>query len=707
MNFSIKILFISVFLFLTSFSFNLTNIKKGYKALKVYNYFEAKKIFTKGLSKDSSSCSFGLATIYYRHDNPFHSIDSAFRYIQIAERSFKVSDKKLRDRLSPLGFELVEVIRLRDSITTFYYNKAVEINSVLAYDYFLGLHPWAKEHSRALYKRDVLIYEQLKLRNESTLYAEFIQRNPESHFVRLMQADYELALYKEKTEMGDLEDYLLFISMYPTNRYVKDAEDKIYELATVTNDVVSYDLFIQDYPTNRNVDDSWRKLYQLYMIDYTNDRAIQFKTDFPNYPFKFELEQDIKYAKRELLPLKDGKYFGGSDYEGNMILPSTYDYLGFFKEGLAVAVVNGRYGFIDKGNNVVIDFKYDNVYDFEDGRAIVELNELMGVIDRTGKAIISIDFKDIGIFSNGLIYALKDSLYGYYDKSGAIRIDERYEEAFSFNNGVAKVQVEGKQAYIDVLGNYIVKPLYQEVRFFSDSLIVFLENEKYGIASLEGVPIDSLRYETIGMLSEGLALVIMDRKIGYINECGTLVVPIQFEEFPNYMEKAEFKSSMAVASKGEKFGLIDKQGKNILPFKYLQIGKIAPLTAFNKGKGWSFFDLSYEVKIKSAYDFAESFEEGYAIIQKENRWGVIDTAGREIIKPLFQEVLKFDSIGYLVKDSIYFGVYNFQGEVIIPFNYDQIRRVADDFLLLSKENEISYFQLSKQVFIQNRKKEDE
>jgi hypothetical protein len=682
-------------------------IENGYKALKIYNYFEAKRIFTKSMKKDSASCAFGLSTIFYRKDNPFHSLDSAYRYILIAERNFELTDKKLRTALMPYGFEQIELVRLRDSISSVFYSKAIEVNTIEAYNEFIKNHPFAQERFRALYKRDALIYEELKIKNQSALYKAFIDSNSSSHFIRLIQTEYELAIYRETTLSGEIADYNRFIELYPKNRYVKDAEDKIYELSTVYNTVEDYHKFIIKFPFNRNVEDAWRKLYQLYMIDYSDDRAIQFKEDFPDYPFQFELEKDIKYAKRELVPFKDGEYFGAMDYDGNVVLPANYDYLSFFKEGLALAVRNGRVGFIDKGNNIIIDFKYDEATEFEDGRSIVMLNDKYGVIDRSGKVLLPISFNDLGLYAEGLIYGLRDTLYAYYDKSGAIRIEEKFEEAYSFSNGKAKVQFEGKQTYIDIYGDFINEPVHTKLTPFTDSLFVFSDDDKFGICDFNGVPIDSIRYDVIGNLEEGLAIVSLGRKVGYVDSKGRLIIDLIYEEYPNFVEKGSFKSSMAIVSKNGKYGLIDKVGNQILPFKYLQIGAISYLTAFNKGKGWGFFDLNYDIKIKSTYDFAESFENGFALIQKGNKWGVIDTSGSEVIAPLYNEITRMLDFSFVVADSGKFGLFDLKGKELAPIIYDQIRLVKDDFILLLKEEELSYYQISIRKIIQPIKKEDE
>ena len=78
-------------------------IERGYDALRIYNYFKAKSIFEKSLKKDASAAASGLATIYFRKDNPFHSLDSAYRYISRAKETFEVCSEKKKIRYEKLG----------------------------------------------------------------------------------------------------------------------------------------------------------------------------------------------------------------------------------------------------------------------------------------------------------------------------------------------------------------------------------------------------------------------------------------------------------------------------------------------------------------------------------------------------------------------------------------------------------------------------
>ena len=706
MIFSNKILIFFVSFFLFNFSVSAGKIDKGYEALKIYNYFEAKKIFTKTIKKDSSASSYGLATIFFRNDNPFHSLDSAYKYICISERTFNAvaADDKIKWR--NYGFEYLTILDLRAKVSKEYYQIALKNNSVVGFDEFLANNGWSQEQFHAVYKRDSLAFESTVKINTSKGFQLFMDNYPSSDFTKAAQREFELCQFKEMTKSGTLPSYLSFCRDYSTNRHVKDAEDKIYEISVRNNKLEDYSSFIKNHPLNRNVEDAWRKVYQLFMVDYADDRVQQFQKKYPSYPFPSELEKDIQYAQRKLVPVKEGNLFGFMNYEGETIIPAIYENVGFFNDGLASAVKNGKCGYIDKGNNVVIDFIYDSGADFEEDRAIVGLKEKIGLIDRTGKVILPIKFDDLGTFSEGLIYGKKDSLYGYYDKTGFLRIDEKYTEAYSFSKGLAKVVIKENQTFIDAYGTKMVPSIYESIRFFNDSLLVFELNGKFGICRKNGQIIDSAKYDRIGEVSNDRAIVLKKGYIGYLNNSGKLALDIKFEEFPNFLEIGEFKGSYTVIRLKGKFGVIDKLGKIIIPASYLKMSNFGSLIAFSKGKGWGFIDLTNLPVITPQFDYAESFKDGYALVESLSQQGMIDPTGKVTIPISFKEIDRIDEKRVIVSNGTYSGVYNMNGEMIVPVEYEQIRILDKDFLILTKSDAVCYLNLAHNQLIKSKSKNE-
>lgn len=699
MNIFLKITVFFTLFFSISFQSRANRIEKGFEALNEYNYFEAKKIFFQTIKKDSSAAGYGLATLFFRNDNPFHSLDSAYKYVCISVATFHLVKNKEKLELLKYGFEYLNIIHLRANISLEYYHKALKINTIEGFDEFILKNDWSNERFSAIYKRDSLAFENVRSVKTSKVVTEFIEKYPSSEFHLDALKLLELCVYQEMTVSGTIESYIAFCTEQHRNRYEKDAEDKIYELSILSKSLAEYSNFISLFPMNRNVEIAWKKVYQLYMVDYTEDRIQQFQTTYPDYPFIAELEQDIKYAQRQIIPYKFNGMFGFMDYEGNSVIEPNYEYLGFFNDGLAVAVKNGKYGYIDKGNTVVVDFIYDSATDFENSRAIVGVNERLGVINRAGFVVLPIEFNDIGSFSEGLIYGQRDSLFGYYDNTGNQRIDERYFEAFSFMNGIAKVQIGKNQTFIDVYGVPIVAPIFESIHFFNDSLLVYEMGSKFGICRINGSILDSAKYGVIGVLSNGRAVVTYQGKLGYMNGEGKIVLDTKYDEFPNFLEAGQFNGTYAIVRMKGKFGVIDHNGKFIISPTYYHLGKFSSLMAFSKGKGWGFIDLLNTVLIPAQFEYAESFNDGYAIVEKMALLGLINPSGKVTVPFCFNEIQRLDKDRVIVTEGNDHGVYTVKGEEIVPTEYQQIRTLNKDFLILTKASEVHYLYLPENKII--------
>ena len=674
-------------------------IQKGYAALQEYNYFKAKQLFEKSLKRNASPASYGLAIIYFRTDNPFHSLDSAKRFILKAEENYKFVKEKDRVKLKLLGVDSLTIIETTRQISSGFFLRAKKENSIEAYDLFIREHPWSNELVEAMHLRDSMLVDEALKANKSAIYADFLKNYPTSEYVKEIQTAFYQSQYDEITAAGSISSYLEFLSKCPDSPHRNKAENRIYESSTALNTIEVYTSFLETYPENINFGNAWRKVYQLFMIDFSENRIEQFKEQFPAYPYMDELNADAEFAKNKLLPFKDGSFYGFINFEGKQIVKAEYEYLGFFKEGLAVAMKGGKYGYIDKGNRLVIDYLFDNASDFESGRAIVEINEKSGMIDRAGNLVLECVFEDLGPVSEGLLYAQKDDLYGFYDINGTMKIQHKFSEAYSFVKGMAKVQIEDKQAFIDVYGSYMVPPGYDNISFFSDTLLIFEDEDYLGLMQKNCAVTHVAAYEEIGPLQNGRALMVQEDFIGYLDVTGKIAIPPKFEIYPNYLSKATFKGNCAIVMLKGKYGIIDKNGKLVVPAVYTNLGEISALVAFSKGKLWGFIDLSGKEVIKPTYDYAESFVNGQAIVEKQGLQGVITSKGEEIIPFVFGSVNRFADNYYMVTTGSKFGMFDRTGIMLVPLEYTQITRVDNEILILSFGEEIHYFYIPEERII--------
>jgi hypothetical protein len=690
--------FLIIFLSNQALSNKLT---KAYEALTEFNYFEAKRLFYKSIKKNPAPASFGLATIYFRKDNPFHSLDSAFKYIQIAKRNMSFVKLKTKIKLEHFNYSDEAILELEQNISKGFFSICLEDKTVACFDQFIKNHAYSYLISNAIKLRDSIDFNEVKLKNNSNATNEFILRYPQSYLKDEAQNLFYKQQYFEYTNKETLTSYLQFLKECSSNPYRSEAENKIYSISTASNTLKSIENFIKDFPDNRNVPDAWRRLYRTFMNDgYNSSKFEAFMRRYPDYPYGNEIKNDEALSKLILLPVEiDGKW-GYIDDNGKLIIPATYSEAGYFNDDLAAVQKDGKYGYISKSNKVVIEAIYDDAQDFSDSRGIVEKNGKYGLIDRNGFLIFETIFEEIGPLSEGLLYAKKDSLYGYYTKNRINRIPEKFEEAESFEGGMARVKIEGKQAIIDSVGSFIVKPFYEEIDFYSDTLLIFIENDKYGICKLDGTKIHEPKYDYIGKLDNSRGIFVENNKIGYFNEQASIVIPANFDTYPNYQSYSVFKNGFAGAKKGGKMGLIDINGKTFVPFGFQEIGTITNLISFKKNDKWGFIDNTGKEKIKATYEYAESFINNRAIVTKDSLMGVIDQNEKFIIQNVYSSIVWFENTNlFLVESGKLYGIYDTNGKILVPLSYQSITKLNDDYFSLKIGNKLDYFSIKEQKLI--------
>ncbi|MEI7024263.1 WG repeat-containing protein [Paenibacillus sp. y28] len=148
---------------------------------------------------------------------------------------------------------------------------------------------------------------------------------------------------------------------------------------------------------------------------------------------------------------------------------------------------------------------------------------------------------------------------------------------------------------------------------------------------------------------------------------------------PQYDYADDFHEGLARVAAGDKYGFIDKMGKEVIPLKYDYAGN------FREGLAWvavgksiidrkyGFVDKTGKEVIPLQYDGAESFSEGVAIVQSYPTYGVIDKTGNVVVPfGKYGMASNYFSDGiacfYLtIKEPWENGCIDKTGEVVVPF----------------------------------------
>lgn len=311
------------------------------------------------------------------------------------------------------------------------------------------------------------------------------------------------------------------------------------------------------------------------------------------------------------------------------IISMIFDGAWQFSEGRAVVMVNGNYGVIDIEGKYIAEPKYDIIGDFHGGFANVKLNGKWGYIDRTGKVVIPIKYEYVSVFSEGLAAIEINGKYGFIDSTGKVVIEPKYEYCYFFSEGLAGVVIKDRLGFINRNGELVIPAIYNRPKW------------TYGIESR--APQSGAR-EYLDF-PQGVQALSLGGKWGYINNKGKIIYPSGFRSYNNL--PSVFNSGMASVKLENHAGFIDKTGKEIIPFKFID---------------------------------CSNFNEGYAVVRESDKYGLIDRIGKKVIS------VKYDllfvpteglpayaldySAGYGGSVIYKYGFLNIQGEKTISHDYD-------------------------------------
>lgn len=111
----------------------------------------------------------------------------------------------------------------------------------------------------------------------------------------------------------------------------------------------------------------------------------------------------------------------------------------------------GKWGY-SNGFKIVIPTMYDEIFAFKEGLASVEIDEKCGYIDEENNVVIPLDYDTAMSFSEGLAMVCKGEKCGYINKNDEVVIPFEYDAGTPFENGEAKIKKDGKWGTITTDG---------------------------------------------------------------------------------------------------------------------------------------------------------------------------------------------------------------------------------------------------------------
>lgn len=456
------------------------------------------------------------------------------------------------------------------------------------------------------------------------------------------------------------------------------------------------------------------------LLDSTGREAI-----VPQYDSIRPLEEGFIWAK------KQGTWFF-LDAQGQKITPPrpVYDYAWPFddrwseeKNNAAWVQSEGKFGLINRAGKEITPLVYNAAGPFSEGVAVAVKGKNILLVDTLGREIDISNYSQAEYSSEGMIWVKKDTLWGYIDKLGQEKIPFRYQAMRRFYQGRCPVKRNDHWGYIDKNGAEIVQPMYDGVGWFEDGLLTvnmggkandwgYPDDGLWGIVDSTGkavLPIeydkivmgqadrfwvkkDSLwrlidknrkdlcpptAYEYVQVLSKSVKecyyAVKKNRLLGWVDQNGKEIVAPMYDE-PE-MGFFSMKNGIVRARKDKQWGLVDSTGRESISFSYQNIGASVVDEIYSTSPDYGIRSLAAhssedDIVFFSYYSDYTPYE-GMLWVQKDNKWGLIDTAEREILAPTYDLAFKFRNGLSKVKNFDKYGFVNTKGKEVVPCILDR------------------------------------
>lgn len=681
-------------------------LRKGFEALEIYNYFDAKDYFYKALKKDSVPASYGLSIIYGRDDNPFYAPDSALKFIRIAEKRYPMLDEKDRQDYLEIGVDSAAILKQVHRVDSLFYLRADEMDSLEVWNNFITNHKSPPFLTNAIEQRNRLAFEKAKAQNTAAAYRDFMELYPDAFEYGKAKEAYDARLFMEQTAGDEIKEYRVFIQNHPNSPFRSRAEERIFEKYTTKQNPSAYLKFIRENPNNPNVEKAWRKIYAIEIQELTPKALAAFSVKYPQYPFLDELKSDFNYATTRYYPVEKSGKWGFIDENGNLKIKCDYDFVENFSESIALVGKGDRVAYVDKSGRLITGFEYESGFSFKNGFAVVEKQGLYGVINRRGTEILSPKYEDVGEFSEGLIYADKGDGYGYFNTEGAQVIDYLFDNATDFHKGLAITELGGHYGLINREAEAVADFKYDWIEPLKDNGIPSRTKigDRFGLMKPSGAAICDSVYYRIGSFSEGFALAYNDRNYGFVDATCDTVIEFNYTFTEDAFSESRFVNGYAkVWQKDQrrelKVGIIDTAGNKVFPAIFEDTGVLeGNFIPVKKNGKWGYADLDVELVIPYRYISAGNFKSNLALIQTDKGFNLIDTLGAPTFDKWYATFERLDTLA-IVSDTLY-GMIDTGGTELVPQIYASYRIIDEHIIRFNRDNgRFDYFDYRRMKFI--------
>ena len=326
-------------------------------------------------------------------------------------------------------------------------------------------------------------------------------------------------------------------------------------------------------------------------------------------------------------------------------------------------------------------------------------------------------------FVEGIETLRDNGLYGFRRQDGTVIAPCIYKYVADFTGGYCRVW-QAAPGYeptsdsvllcgvIDSMGNIIVPCLYENTSLPSGNRVRVSKDGLLGYTDLQGAEVIPPRFTRAGDFIEDCAAVYieMDSQIyaTFIDTLGNYI----FE--PKYQNVLYFQDGYAPVQQHGKWGVVDRRGRQALPFLYDQItaidhgvflaGTTEGMALFALPSPFDGFDTLRPLT-PFCYLPITGVTERRIGVMREGYYGFIDLRGREVVPCRYDEIGLFRQGRTMAREDDRYGIIDTNGIIILPLQYENKTPKGEKYMyydslaLVEKEGKLGFVDLDGRVAI--------
>ncbi len=384
---------------------------------------------------------------------------------------------------------------------------------------------------------------------------------------------------------------------------------------------------------------------------------------------------------------------------GKQIIPFMYD--GIRIESFR-AIVNTRsgnqfkHGLIDLENRVLIPLNYQRIYPLGSLRFAVEnFENKTAIFSEDGKQLSGFLIDSISSFKKDLAIIYQNDLQGLINRNGEIKLEAARCEIRLDDDGLVSTRPSNRWVILDGQNKATRELNADTVIVVSKNLLKIKTGGKFKLTNTEFTPITEESFSSIGTFNNGKAYFSQGNRFGVINKNGKLLVK------PLY-EKIQVVNVNAIAQlvTDHRYVLLDSGGNSLSIRSYESIepfnGKFFPVR--NRGF-WGALNAAGKEIIACTHDSIGQVFDDLVVVKFKGRYGVINLKEDWMVTPQAGKIELVNTERYLVQNGKTKFLKSFKGEII--YFSDNPLSLKNGFLIESLQSG-SFLKIDMQGLIAER-----